>query len=616
MQFKNHFIYKLGKNDPLRLIFPDGKLPNGFINKGRCAIGGTTMEIENETRCSIITVPNISILKSKKSQHREIDIVYGDISWEEVYGYLLESKQGQKIMTTPEGVAKIMWAAEQLGRKQELYDNWYFMLDEAHTFCTEYYRDDILIPFDHFFEFKNKCIITATPYFFTDPRMAELDYHEVRIKEKLGKVLLVDSASVTATLQSLIRRANELPGNIHIFYNSVTEIAKAVRRAQLEKCSIYCADDRSRKNLTTLDELVVFFKEQPDESNFEKINFYTAKYFEGWDMYDKNATLVVVTDVKKEHTKIGIGDKALQAFGRLRGKKGTLLPAEPHLLIHITNHLYNKTMKQHNEIVLDYTNQSIKNIDRHNTDITNKEIKDLIVDSRVKRVCTFDKTTQEARLHHFKLDQFINQVSTSEPYNHIGFLKQTWEKKFEVVPQFSDARNETKTEVRRKSANKQFEEDYNLLLNDKKAKEAGKIMFTLGLDNEARIKKSNPIAYQAFKILDESLVVSLKHNCKKIESQLIIKQNELAEVKLLRLLNLHFKVGTSYANSYIENKLQGFYKELEFKTKAGKIKTAEPAHLGYKGRFDLHPVKIKNNNGALENGYQIIRKQFDIILAA
>lgn len=617
MQFKHHFPYYLGKTDPLRKIFTDGRLPNGFINKGRCAIGGTTLEINNEKRCSIITVPNISIVKSKKAQHPDIYAVYGDISQEEVYGYLQTKVPGQKIMTTPEGVKKIMWAAEQLDRKEELYREWFFMLDEAHTFITEDYRLEILYPFEHFFEFDNKCIITATPYFFTHPKMSELDYHEVIITEKLGEVTVVNSLSVAATLQELIERANELPGNVHIFFNSVTEIVKAVRKAKLKEseCNIFCADDKNNKNMNTLGELKSMYMEQPDETNFKKFNFYTCKYFEGWDMYDKNATLVVVTDHYKAHTKIGIADKAFQAFGRIRGEKGTNKPAEPFKLIHITNHLNIKSMKQHDEIVKDYSYQSNKYINQHNQDAADPKITKQIVDPRLSRFATVDDQTKQASLHPFKLDQVINESSKGEVYNHIDFIVATWEKKYNVELQYSDKVSETNTSIKRKSAAKQFEEDFNALHNIKSDVD-GVMSFNLGVDVEASIRKSNPLAYQAYKLMTKEEVKQLKHSPKKIEMEIISRQNDLAEVKLLKMLDLHFKVGRDYTNEYITSTLQDIYNKLNIRTKTGKVRTAEPAHLGHMGRFEIHRAKPKNAKGINVHGYLIKRKQFDLAVAA
>lgn len=615
MKFKNHFTYNLGKADPLTKAFPSRVLPDGFINKGRCAIGGTTLEIENKERSSVITVPNISILLSKKEQHPSLNIVYGDISYEEVYDYLQNRHVGQKIMSTPEGIAKIMWGAEELGIVKELYENWFFMLDEAHTFASEHYRKDICTPFKYFWNFKSKCIITATPYFFTHPRMKELDYHEVVINEKLGKVTLVNCVSVVGTLQHILNNINEFPGNVHIFYNSVTEIKKAVERAGVEDCNIFCADDRKGNNKATLGELVKFYAEQPSETNFKKINFYTSRYFEGWDMYDTNATLIAVTDVHKAHTKVGIADKVFQAFGRLRGKKGTIEPAQPHQLIHITNHLYNNTMKKHADIVTDFTYQAELCINRHNRDIKDSNITKHMLDPRLEKFALLKDKKDVATLEHFKLDQVINTASNAEVYNHIDLIKGTWEAKHDVVSQSSDARLQTNTETKRKSASSRFKEAYmQLVLNADETD--GNINFNFGVDIKERIKVSDPLAFEAYELLDPAQVEAMKFNVKKIEHEVIIRRNEMAKVKLLKLFDLHFKVGSEYSNKTIVNKLQAFYDKLDIRNKKGSLLIAKPSDLGADGCFEIKQVKVKSSKGTWENGYRIIRKQFALAVAA
>lgn len=64
--FKTTTIYQTEITTRLDKIMPNGLPSNAFINKGRCAIGGTYMEIINKRRPSIIVVPNINILIDKQ----------------------------------------------------------------------------------------------------------------------------------------------------------------------------------------------------------------------------------------------------------------------------------------------------------------------------------------------------------------------------------------------------------------------------------------------------------------------------------------------------------------------------------------------------------------------
>jgi len=613
--FKTTTTYYVEPTDYLDKVFKNKILPSGFINKGRCGIGGTQMEICNKQRSSIIVVPNISIIISKKAQHPQLNVVYGEISREEVYNYLKLTTGNQKIITTPEGVRKIMWAAEQSKRTDEILNQWFLMLDESHTFISESYRDDILAPFDFFWDFSNKCIISATPYYFTDPRMKELDYYEVKLTKKLGDVTLVNSISVGATLKYLLDNASDFPGNIHIFLNSVTEISKAIEKAQLKDCSIFCANDKDNKNMVKLGDLIEFYHEHPSEVSFKKINFYTCKYFEGWDMYDTDATLVLVTDVHKEHTKIGICDKGIQAFGRLRGRRGRNEGPAPYQMIHITNSLFNDAMKPLDAIIEEFTYDATILIKQNNEYVTDPKVKSPKRDDRLNKFADISETSI-AILNSMKLDQQINKASSNEIYNNVKFIQDAWSAQYGVEKQDSRLTLETITVSKRKSAVQQFKEDYSNLLIYKHKRVNNVVNWDFSDSIDQSIKRTNPLAYKAAYLLDEAQVQGMKFSPTKIAEVLIYKENELSEVKLLKLLNRHFKVGHFYENIVIKSKMQELYNELVIKNKNGKIKVASPSQLGDIGRFEIKADKKQDSNGKWVHGFKILRKQFSLSVAA
>jgi hypothetical protein len=331
--FNTHTVHTVSTTTYLDKIF-EYITANAFIHKGRCGIGGTTLELMNKNRCSIIVAPTVGILIDKKKSHPDLFIVYAKVTPEQVEEQLRLMAPAQKMMTTPEGLKKVMDAADKIGMAELIREEWFLLLDECHTFITEDYRKHMLRPFQYFWKFVNKAIISATPYFFTDERFQTLDYHKIEFTEKLGTITLVDCKSVAGTLNHIIQKGATQKGSLHIFINSVTEIKLAIERSGKEGIfSIYCADDEDKENMLKLGELKKYFVEQPDEKNFSKINFYTSKYFEGWDLKCEDATIVLVTDIHKPHTKVSIGMKLKQAAGRLRN------PATQ--IIHLTNHYGN-----------------------------------------------------------------------------------------------------------------------------------------------------------------------------------------------------------------------------------------------------------------------------------
>ncbi len=611
MQFKTETAYIVGTTDYLDKVFTE--IPNNaFINKGRCGIGGTTLELRNLNRCSIIVAPTVGILKDKVKSHPDLFIVYAEVTFEQVKNQLSIGRTAQKIMTTPEGIKKIMTAAQQLGMLAGLYSKWFLLLDECHSFASEDYRKDILRPFDYFWEFQNKAIISATPYFFSDERFYTLDYHKIEFTDKLGTITLVDCKSVQATLNYIIMESAYQKGTLHIFLNSVTEIALAARRAGLADFNIFCANDKDKKNMEKLGDLQQHYVEQPDKDNFKKVNFYTSRYFEGWDMFDEDATIVLVTDIHNPHTKVSISMKLKQAAGRLRNT--------PTQIIHITNHHNNNNQpKSHQSFNEEYYVEAAYLLEQHGRYIDNCKAIDKKpdIDTRLDKYADLQYKTHVATLNKMKIDQQINQAYSHEMYNNITLIKQEWENGYYDVQVFkSDLLLEPKSSMKRKSKSTQLREDYIAIVNE--SKQTGNLVYSLGTSAVDKIKSTNPLAYQAAQLIDERAMEAMKYNVKKVQAEVIAASNVRKEVKLLQMLNQEFKQGVSYSNAHITRILQDIYTRLDLRDpKTGEIIKASATHLGTKGWFDIAKCKVPDEYGTYTiHGYLIQRPQFNSRVAA
>lgn len=616
--YKSTTTYVVSPKLRLDKIMPKGLPINAFIDKGRCAIGGTYSEINKKDRCTIIVVPNVSIQHCKQADHPEMDIVYGDVTDRQVEEILLLRKEGHKIMTTPEGMMKIMRVAKTMGMVKELYENWFLLLDEAHTFISEAYRKDILAPFRYFWSFKAKSIISATPFEFSDPIFQTLDHHKVIFDAPLGKVTIVHAKSVLATLDHLLKNIDQFPGNIHIYFNSVTQAVVAIERAGLtsEQCAIFCANDKEGKNMKKLGSLITYFIPEPQDGCYKKVNFYTCKYFEGWDLNDFNATMVFVTDINKPQTCLGAKTKGKQAFGRLRS--GEVEHDEPHQLIHITNSRYLKDMKPLDEFRTDFYAQghlAVKHWNEKVNLLTNQKRK-IPETEEIKKFADVNETSKIATLNPLKLDQQINFESNKEIYNHIDFIKKDWEDGyFEVEVRNANHKLDTKSNMKRKSKATQLKEDYNTL-KDLYLNRSNIIVFNIGQSIEQEIKSSNPTAYWAVKLLNDDVMESCKYNVKKVDTAIILKQNTLAEVKLAKLLNQQFKPACRYTNAEIKQKLQTIYNQLNIRNGNGTIKVAKATDLRENSWFEIESCKKKTAGGEYENAQLVIRAQFNLLMAA
>jgi len=597
---------------------PDGLPINAFIDKGRCAIGGTYLEINNKKRCSLIVVPNISIEHSKQRIHPEMDIVYGEVTHKEVKEIFLLRKVGHKIMTTPEGMLKIMRVAEDMGITKELYEYWFLLLDEAHTFISEAYRENILAPFNYFWNFKAKSIISATPFEFSDPIFKTLDHHKITFDAPLGKVTIVHATSVLATLDYLLKNLDQFPGNVHIYYNSITQAVAAIKRAglTLERCAIFCANDKEGNNMKKLGDLITYFIPEPEDDCYKKVNFYTCKYFEGWDLHDLNATMVFVTDTNRQQTCLGAKTKGKQAFGRLRS--GEVEHDKPHQLIHLTNSRNLPHMKPLETFRTNFYAQGHLAVKHWNekVDLLTSQNRKVPEAKEIEKFADVNEMSKQARLNPLKLDQQINFESNKEIYNHIDFIKRDWEEGyFEVEVQYANHKLDTKTNMKRKSKATQLKEDYNTL-KDFYLNRSNIIVFNIGQSIEQEIKSNNPTAYWAVKLLNDDVMESCKYNVKKVDTAIILKQNTLAEVKLAKLLNQQFKPACRYTNAEIKQKLQTIYNQLNIRNGNGTIKVAKATDLRDNSWFEIESCKKKTAGGEYENAQLVIRAQFNLLMAA
>jgi len=605
--FNSHHAYTIGPKEYLDKIFTC--LPsNAFINKGRCGIGGTTLELNYKKRCSIIVAPTVGILIDKEKSNPDLFIVYAKVSMEDVKTQLALKEPAQKIMTTSEGLKKVIKAATELGMLDELYEHWFILLDECHSYITEDYRKGILRAFDYFWKFRSKSIISATPYFFSDERFYALDYHEVKFTGKLGTVTLVDCISVPGALNYIIKASQDQKGRLHIFLNSVTEIVLAARRAGIADFNIYCANDKDRENMRKLGDLQQHYVEQPDKSNFKKVNFYTSRYFEGWDLWDDDATIVLVTDIHSPHTKVSVGMKLKQAAGRLRN--------EATQIIHLTNHHNSyETPKQLNAFKDEYYRDATFRLKQYEeylvySNQTGSKPKD---NPDIEKYADLEYKTRKATLNKLKLDQQINQAYSHEMYNNMLLLEEEWEKGyFNVNVTRCNYQLDTTTTMKRKSKAQQLKEDYLALLAYKQDK-----VFCLGTTPEQQIKTNNPLAYQASKLLDIATMENHAYNVKKVATEVILASNNQQERKLLQLLAMEFKQGDRLTIDNIRSRLQRIYTSVDLRNpKTGELIVANATDLSTKGWFDIQKCKEDTGKSKLENGFIILRARFSLRVAA
>jgi hypothetical protein len=611
MKFKEYYEYIITPADRIDVAFINKILPsNAFIHKGRCGIGGTTLFLKSKMH-TITTVPNNQIIHDKKNdpflKGYEIFAVEGKVTPLMIREYLVNTLNTPgayiRIMSTPDSFYKIIEAAKDIAGFN-LFQDCFLLLDECHTFVTEAFRKAILTPFKWFWEFENKSVISATPYYFTDKRFEAFEHHQVKFTEPyLGEVNVVKAISVPACLNHAITKG-EYPGNVHIFYNSVTESVKAIKRAGLTDGNMFFAD-RS-ENQEKLEGIEAFYQDEPRTPVYKKFNFYTCKYNEGWDLYDDNATIILVTDINATHTRVRISNKGIQAIGRSRNK--------PHKIYHITNQRNTNKVKTQEQINTDYNVNADNLIRVYNYMIDNKIEPMPGVEEMITKFADIN-TDKTATHNDYKFDQMVNDTLTNEEYADMQIIGEQWEKGLYRANHLKHEERlpkDTTIERRKSKADK-----LKTILDDIERLELDKAQYAFNqADNElADIKLNHPLAYQAYYELGKELITKLNYKEAAIKVALIEHSNITAKQKLFKLLDMNFDVNGSYLKSEVKHTLQRLYNTVELKDKQGNIKLATAEQLGEAGRFEIEESKIKVGND-WKPSFRILRKQFGLKLAA
>jgi hypothetical protein len=255
--------------------------------------------------------------------------------------------------------------------------------------------------------------------FRMDPKLKEkekLNLNFLSIKEKLGQLKFL----FIILKKRLVKQMEILPiqslASLRINSISIENHIKKLKQPFKDKSALRLF---SKFVCETIREYMV-----DENGHFKKFSIYTTRYFEAWDLKDKDATLILITDVNAKNTKVGISNKGFQALGRLRGKA--------HRLIHITNHAhkdFKRELKYFKEKHTLYANDTIASYNIHGYRCKKfklrpyKKLKDA-----VENYAELSADEYVAKLEIIKIDQFANHESCNEEYNNISFIQEAWER--------------------------------------------------------------------------------------------------------------------------------------------------------------------------------------------
>lgn len=305
---------------------------NCFFNKVLCGAGGTTLILQNDEPY-IILAPTNAIVDSKNDQKTQYnhDILFmydGNYKHKQITEYI--NNGGKKIMTNYHSLLKVIKALKDSNKTPK---DFRLLVDEAHMLTEgddkDFMHNEVSIILQMYKLFKSYTFMTATPF----PRECfptQLDtvplvtvkwnpevITKVKIRAKHIKTRFVDYVLNT----SAEHLSGKREGNAYFFYNSVEAIAQVAHKlikaglCTKDDIRVICADHNNTylKRFVDPDMNIESVSTTP-----KKLNFLTAKAFEGCDIYDEQGVTYVCADACKRHSRVEIHTKLPQIVNRIR----------------------------------------------------------------------------------------------------------------------------------------------------------------------------------------------------------------------------------------------------------------------------------------------------------
>lgn len=319
-------IIQINKNENGKIQYLTEVLPmiptNTILYKTLTGLGATYGELKTD-RNSIIIEPNVPVIvgKCNDPKHKEDNLfgVYEGVYTEDVIKYLEKSADKRtKILTTPESFQKVKDAFELMD--MDIYGTCFLLFDECHKIVKDAdYRSDITLPFDDFFLFNEKALVSATPISFSDPRFEMQKFQIIRIEPAFEYKLPVSLIHTNNVLEQLKRTLDKLNAtDICLFVNSTDMIYSFIKQLDIEnESTVFCAK-KSVEKLKNKKFKHAF--EQWSKSKMKKYNFFTSRFYNALDIeLEIKPTVIMISDVYfSEYSMIDPHTDAIQAIGRFR----------------------------------------------------------------------------------------------------------------------------------------------------------------------------------------------------------------------------------------------------------------------------------------------------------
>ena len=556
----NTQIIQINKNENGKIQYLTEVLPmiptNTILYKTLTGLGATYGELKAD-RNSIIIEPNVPVIvgKCNDPKHKEDNLfgVYEGVYTEDVIKYLEKSADKRtKILTTPESFQKVKDAFELMD--MDIYGTCFLLFDECHKIVKDAdYRSDITLPFDDFFLFNEKALVSATPISFSDPRFEMQKFQIIRIEPAFEYKLPVSLIHTNNVLEQLKRTLDKLDAtDICLFVNSTDMIYSFIKQLDIEnESTVFCA----KKSVENKKFKHAF--EQWSKSRMKKYNFFTSRFYNALDIELKiKPTVIMISDVYfSEYSMIDPHTDAIQAIGRFRNGVNRVC--------HIFNTNPNLPVRTEEEIGI-YLQVSKEVYDKIKTFYdcaTSEEARNAYREAL--KVLPFNQMlNKDGKENFFAIDNYVDEALLKSSYNAQEKLIASYrsnrlfdldvESAYFPFGDFERLKKESKytsLKDKRKEVVRQLE----LLKGDDETE--------MIRNYKEDLRKADSFIYGAYEEIGKEMIESLDYSVKRIKEAMILKQyREKTEgTEFIQLIKNSFKVGQKYTKKYIKEELTRIY---------------------------------------------------------
>lgn len=543
---------KNGKTQYLTEVLP--KIPtNTILYKKLTGLGATYGELKAD-RDSIILEPNVPVIKGKckDPKHAKDNLmgVYENVTVDSIVKYLQACKEKHiKLLSTPESFSKIKAAFEEIDR--DIYSTCYLLFDECHKIVKDVdYRENITLPFDDFFMFENKGLVSATPLDFTDPRFFNQRFQIMEVQPNFEYAQPLNLYHTNNVLQELKKRIGNIEKPIFLFINSTETIYSIMDKLDiLEQSTVFCAYN-SVKNLKDKKFSQVY--SDWDATKMNKYNFLTSRFFNALDIeLDFQPEVFIVTDVTMAtQSIIDPFTDTIQIIGRFRNGIASAS--------HITNTDYKFQVRSKAQLQfrINVFEENYKMLKAYYDNATSDELRDA-VKAILNNHPLIPLLNTDGTKNWFKIDNYLAENLVQGYYNSFDKLvehykqcesfKLNYESQAYKLSDTERLKRENKS-LSIKAKRREIVEQLEILKGDETS---------IAMEHKRELIRTDAFIVQAYDELGKAKIEELKYSQSPIREAMILKRynDKRTGTEFIEMVKNRFKAGQSYELSQI-NKIR------------------------------------------------------------